>query len=1183
MYSQSRKVIGVVIAATVVLAGLAFFPSAAQAATPTCVVDKTQVFAGTQVTVTALATTPAGVQQSLYIEGGGASQSSTEVTGTQQLAARWTGTVSGTTLFTCVVREGDIAIGTPGIARVEVVPDPDLQCIVESGTGLAGRYFGDLVYAEAAIARRPSGTSASVSIARNGVSIASSPSDYVVKGSIVLGNGPEDFECTGTLTITATGETKTVTKNVTFTPDPTPSPPTASVGYDAIMNQGGEAFQTVTWTVPNQPLGWELRWFSSTSGDQTPPTSVKCGDQVTLTPFFSRANNPQGRVNGPPVSAQPTCTLPQADLQYMQISGGTASGNVNFLVQVPPGTEIEVEYTIAGRVPKSVIAGPATCTNIGCFAGSWRIPESIPVPLDVQVRARAKLGSTVGPWSSIRRIVGEKPSLSYPTIRGTVGKAIPVTQPKTNANSQDLAAVNGKYSVGQWRLPKGLTLDPVTGEISGTPTSAVSGSSIIWLGDCQSDCRFSPVAATLTWDVKPSAPSAGRIAYGDIAGLTGSPVTAKPSKNGVSGSFYAQDLCTRFPGLDIDSTSGMISGTPTSLASGSLQVQVFDQAPAGASGCVAPQGSLVAKTSLKINIDQGLTFTYPQTAMTTPVGQPITPLTPTAPTGAQLAGTTFSVTGGALPPGLTLDPGTGVISGTPTTAGTKVHVTLTASRSGQSISTDVDFSTFAVTGSGAPYYPDVSSPIGVAKSVTPASASGWSGPFLLAAGAPAGMTIDPATGQISWTPTAPQGPRTITVSATSPANTVTSIAPFTWTVLAGPASTRGTTPIGASGAQGATTGGPGGSGASGIATPCVAPAGMVYTDMHGSVGATFTFAPNLAEIAADSTFALIDGSLPPGVYLDPQAGVISGTPETVGTWTPKIAAIAPDGTRRVSDVAIYVDDPHHAANYPNQIRASVGSPLTVTPFEVNAHGPTTYALVCGSLPAGVTLDEKTGVIAGTPSAPDATPIPLRIRMTDDYGSVDSSFIITSEAGQIPWMRYPEYAEIGSGLRTTITPTVSALPTVASFEIDGEIPEGLSFDSRTGVISGVALVRDDIVYEPTITALDAGGQPLTSTWSSITVIKPAVPMHVKARAAKKKITKKKTTVVTTVRHPKYTTLSADVFCTGCTWTFNKKSGKLTIKKPKKKTQVTVFITALPKGPKAKSEFAGHEWYRTWKVR
>ncbi|MGA1147163.1 MAG: Ig domain-containing protein, partial [Candidatus Nanopelagicales bacterium] len=164
----------------------------------------------------------------------------------------------------------------------------------------------------------------------------------------------------------------------------------------------------------------------------------------------------------------------------------------------------------------------------------------------------------------------------------------------------------------------------------------------------------------------------------------------------------------------------------------------------------------------------------------------------------------------------------------------------------------------------------------------------------------------------------------------------------------------------------------------------------------------------------------------------------------------------------------------------------------------------------------------------------------------------------------------------------ITPTVSALPTVASFKIDGEIPEGLTFNPRTGVISGVALVRDNIVYEPTITALDAAGQPLTSTWSSITVIKPAVPMHVKARAAKKKLGKK-TTVVTTVRHPKNTTLSAEVFCTGCTWTFNKKSGQLTIKKPKKKTQVTVRIITLPKGAKAKQEFAGHEWYRTWKVR
>jgi hypothetical protein len=256
--------------------------------------------------------------------------------------------------------------------------------------------------------------------------------------------------------------------------------------------------------------------------------------------------------------------------------------------------------------------------------------------------------------------------------------------------------------------------------------------------------------------------------------------------------------------------------------------------------------------------------------------------------------------------------------------------------------------------------------------------------------------------------------------------------------------------------------------------------------------------------------------------------------------------------------------------------------LTITPFEVNSHGETSFELVCGSLPAGMQLDASTGVISGTPTAADPAPAPLRVRMTDDYGSVDSSFIVTSEAGQIPWLRYPEYSEIGSGLLATITPTVSGMPSIASFEIAGELPEGLDFDPRSGVISGIAAIRDNIVYEPTITALDAAGQPLTSTWSSIAVIKPAVPMQVKARPASKKLTTKQTTIVTAVRHPKYTRLVADVECVGCAWTFNKKTGKLTVKGAKKNSWVTVWVTALPKTLRAKKDYAGHEWRRSWRA-
>ena len=383
--------------------------------------------------------------------------------------------------------------------------------------------------------------------------------------------------------------------------------------------------------------------------------------------------------------------------------------------------------------------------------------------------------------------------------------------------------------------------------------------------------------------------------------------------------------------------------------------------------------------------------------------------------------------------------------------------------------------------------------------------------------------------------------------------------------------------------RGASTGGPGGSSASGIKAVCVAPEGQVYADIHGSVGATLTVAPNNSQLPAGTAFTISSGALPPGIHLDGSAGVISGTPEIAGTWTVGIAASAPDGTVTESSFAVYVDDPHHASNYPDRVRGSRDSAITITPVEVNTHGKTTYRLVCGTLPVGMSLDEQTGVISGTPVASAEMPAPLRVRMTDDYGSVDSSFIFTVEPGQIPWLRYPEYSEIGFGLTSTIVPTSSGMPTVASYAIDGELPPGLAFDPRTGVISGRATVRDNIVYEPTITALDASGAPLNSTWASITVIKPAVPMQVKARAAKRKVNRGKTVVVTKVSHPKYATLNAEVVCQKCTWTFNKKSGRLVVRNPQKKTSVSVSIIASPKGKTARAKYAGHEWFRSWRVK
>jgi Leucine-rich repeat (LRR) protein len=148
---------------------------------------------------------------------------------------------------------------------------------------------------------------------------------------------------------------------------------------------------------------------------------------------------------------------------------------------------------------------------------------------------------------------------------------------------------------------------------------------------------------------------------------------------------------------------------------------------------------------------------------TAEVGAAITPFTVTAVGGT--APYTWSAT--ALPTGLSIDPASGEVSGTPTAAGAPtVTVAATDANSQQGTAT------FTFTVTAAPTAPSVANPgnktatVGTAIPSFSLSATGGVAPITWAAvGLPDGLSVNPTSGAVSGTPTA-QGTATVTVTAT---------------------------------------------------------------------------------------------------------------------------------------------------------------------------------------------------------------------------------------------------------------------------------------------------------------------------------------------------------------------------------------------------------------------------------
>ncbi|MGU3404523.1 beta strand repeat-containing protein [Methylobacterium brachiatum] len=670
--------------------------------------------------------------------------------------------------------------------------------------------------------------------------------------------------------------------------------------------------------------------------------------------------------------------------------------------QTGPGTVGEAyaaQFTASGGlgpygyqiVGATLPAGLTFDTATGAISGT---PTTAGIAGPMQVRAtdaRARVANTPSFSIDVRnplRLVGSNIG------PGTVGQAYSAAMTPAGGRGPFV------LTVAAGTLPPGLVIERITGAIGGTPTVAGSYPNIV-IAAVDADGR-----------------TARSEAFGiDVAvGLAVSGIPPQPATVGVPYSFafaasggqapYGWTLAggSLPPGLGIDGSSGVLGGTPTRA------------------GSVAGLSAVVTDRARRIGASQPFTIDVRDPVSVAGAAASVAIL-------GQSYSAAFTATGGrgpyvfaligTLPAGLTLSTSTGTISGTPTvadaTSGLQVRATDADGRTGVSDPFSISATTvLAIAGSPASF-----GDVGAAYSAG-FTATGGKAPydFSLAAGAlPAGIALDPATGSIAGVPTATGVSAGIQVRVTD-GNGTTAVSQTFQIAISDQ---------------------------------------LAATAQAGPATVSSTYAGSIAAVGGRGpyVFGMGSGSLPAGLALDPSTGRISGTPRAAGTY-PDLVGRVVDADGRVATTSPFAID----VTAPLSL-AGLGVPSGVATVDVayvsgvsasGGHGPYTFVLTAGALPAGLTLEGTTGQISGTPTRVE-TASGLRITAMDmDGRSVVSPVFQIDVRTVVAVAGSPGAAGTVSQIYGPFQFSASGGRGPYSYVIAGTPPTGLSL-SASGSLSG----------------------------------------------------------------------------------------------------------------------------------
>ncbi len=816
-------------------------------------------------------------------------------------------------------------------------------------------------------------------------------------------------------------------QSVTLTPSLDPASQSASAESDP---------PTLTDTfpsgvVPGTPTG--TSWNCSGSSGQT-VTCVYTGAE----PVAAGATYPSVTV---PLSVNSAST-PGANADAAEVSsndGLPARAADDFSVVWPPGAPSVTSHTSLDASASLTWTAPSS--NGGAITGYvvtpyiWGVAQT-PVTFSSPATTETVTGLT--PGTAYTFTVAAENTAGTGAASASSPAVTPVTNPSITTTSVPGAEVGVGYSqtlqttggtapvswaVTTGSLPPGLQL--TGGVLTGTPTTAGSTTFTVTATDADQ------VSAAHTYTIGVSADptiTTSTVAAGD----SGSAYSQSLASSGGTGTLTWAILSGSLPlGLTLNTSTGAITGTIAATAtSQTFTVQLTDSAGKSSTQTytITVNGAPSVATS---SLAGGDTSTaYHQTVTTTGGTGPYT----------------YAVTGGSLPPGLTLNSTTGVISGTPTATGSTTFTVTSTDADGRTATKSL-----TVVVSGPPTVTTASlvgADNGTAYSQTLAG-TGGTGPYTwaIASGAiPSGITLNTATGVLSGTPSG-VGSSTFTISMTDGAGT-TVTKPFTVVVSADPSVTTSSL-----------TG---------------ADKGAAYSQTLAGTGGTGPY-----------TWAIASGSLPAGLTLSP-TGVVSGTPTATGSSTVSVRLTDADGTTVTKSFTVVV------SSSPTITTASLppgddAGPYSQTVAISGGTGPYTFAVGAGALPAGLSLNPTTGAVSGTPSAPGSSTV--TVTATDADGVITSKTFTVIIASPLGLAAGPlTGADSATPYGQIITATGGTGPFTYSVT-SGSLPAGLTLNPTTGSLSGMPTGTGSSF---TVTVTDATGTTSSRAYTVPVNADPTLP-------------------------------------------------------------------------------------------